>query len=177
MPSFKEHQLSKSGVGYGCLFCKTGSEVEVAKELQSFDEIEALAPERKYRRRINGEMDIRSEILFPGYVFIKAPTNFDVGKLLRYSNTYRLLTTDKEWLLTGNDAGFVQWLFEQGTELGFSQAYFEGEKIRIVSGPLKDYEEAIIRVNKRFQNALVILSFNKLQIRVCLGYELVDGNT
>lgn len=171
MPNFVESTKNKAYIAYGCIFCKTGSEKTVARALNTNVDVQAIAPERKYRRRVNGKMKEQTEILFPGYVFFRAPIDFDSIKLLRYTDVYKLLTTEKEWMLRNADADFAQWLFKQGEVLEFSNAYFEGDRIRIASGPLKDYEGQITRVNKRFQNAQIVLNFHSLQIKVWLGYE------
>ena len=173
MPKFNEFSQNEMDISYGCLFCKTGSEKELTKTLQSIEGIQAIAPERQYRRRINGTMKILTEILFPGYVFFRVLSGFDALKLLRYADVLKLLTTEKKWQLQNADAEFAQWLFQQGNVLTFSQAYFEGDRIRIIDGPLKNYEGMIMKVNRRFQNAQIVLSFRELQIKVWLGYEKI----
>lgn len=60
--------------------------------------------------------------------------------------------------------------------LGLSQAYKEGDRIRIVSGPLKDMEGKIRRVDKRGMSGQVILSFCRRDIPVWLGFEMIANS-
>lgn len=90
-------------------------------------------------------------------------------------NVIRVLYTDNgRWQLQGEDERFVQWLFQYDGLLGFSRAYQEGDHIRIVSGPLKDMEGRIRRVDKRGLSGQVVLSFQGRDIPVWLGFELID---
>lgn len=56
-------------------------------------------------------------------------------------NVIRVLSVDGGvWQLRDEDERFVQWLFRYNGLLGFSQAYKEGDRIKSISGPLKDME-------------------------------------
>ena len=66
----------------------------------------------------------------------------------------------------------VRWLFSNKGVIGFSSAIIEGDKLRILTGPLMGQEDKIIKVNRRFQNCLVALDFEGKQFKVWLGYEL-----
>jgi hypothetical protein len=72
------------------------------------------------------------------------------------------------WQLQGEDERFVRWLFQYDGLLGFSKAYKEGDRIRIISGPLKDMEGKIRRVDKRGMSGQVILSFYGKDVPVWL---------
>jgi transcription antitermination factor NusG len=89
-----------------------------------------------------------------------------VLKLLRYAND--------GWRLQGADDAFVQTLFSVEGNIDISQARFdEGDRIRILSGFLKDYEGCITRVNRKARTVEVSMNFNDKNLRMCLGYELV----
>ena len=89
-------------------------------------------------------------------------------------NVIRILSTDNGvWQLQGEDKRFAQWLFQYDGLLGFSQAYKEGDQIRIISGPLKDMEGRIKRIDKRGMSGQVVLSFSGREIPVWLGFELI----
>lgn len=76
--------------------------------------------------------------------------------------------------MSGADERFVRWLFRYEGLLSLSQAYREGDRIRIVSGPLKDMEGRIRRIDKRGLSGQVILSFNGRDILIWLEFELVE---
>lgn len=91
-------------------------------------------------------------------------------------NVIRVLSVDGGvWQLRGEDERFVQWLFRYNGLLGFSQAYKEGDRIKIMSGPLKDMEGKIRRVDRRGMSGQVVLSFCGKEIPVWLGFEMVGG--
>lgn len=87
----------------------------------------------------------------------------------------RVLAMDNgRWRLQGDDERFARWVFQHDGLLGFSQAYKENDEIRIISGPLKEMEGKIKRVDKRGMSGQVVLSFHGKEIPVWLGFELVE---
>ena len=76
--------------------------------------------------------------------------------------------------LQGGDRQFARWLFQYDGLLDFSKACREGSRIRIISGPLKDMEGKILRVDKRGRSGQVTLEFNGRTIPIWLGFELID---
>jgi transcription antitermination factor NusG len=53
----------------------------------------------------------------------------------------------------------------------------EGERVRIASGPLKDLEGYIVRIDKRNRSGQVMLMFNNRTVKVWLGYEMIEKET
>ena len=128
---------------------------------------------RQLKYRTCKKVKTREEaILLPSYVFFEAPSSMEPSIEFPKQNVIRVLSLDSGiWQLQGEDERFVKWLF-QGL-LGFSKAYKEGDRIRIISGPLKDMEGRIKRVDKRGMSGQVILTFYGKDIPVWLGFELV----
>lgn len=160
---------------YGCAFCVTGKEQLVADRIQSVcPEVHAVTM-RQLKYRTHKGVKFREEaIVLPSYVFFKAPSYAVPVLQFPRQNLIRVLTLDDgRWQLTGEDERFVQWLFQYDGLLGFSQAYREGDQIRIVSGPLKDMEGRVARVDKRGCSGQVVLSFYGKDIPVWLGFELI----
>ena len=89
-------------------------------------------------------------------------------------NVIRTLSTEGDWRLRGADEQFTRWLFRYDRLLSLSQAYRDGDRIRIISGPLKDMEGRIRRVDKRGMSGQVLLSFNGREIPTRLSFELID---
>lgn len=163
-------------MAYGCLFCITGKEHGVAEQIQTVcPQVRAITM-RQLRYRTNKKVKTREEaLLLPSYVFFQAPSSIEPVVAFPMLNVIRVLYTDNgRWQLQGEDERFVQWLFQYDGLLGFSRAYQEGDHIRIVSGPLKDMEGRIRRVDKRGLSGQVVLSFQGRDIPVWLGFELID---
>ena len=159
---------------YGCLFCRTGYEKKLLSILRVIDGFNPLLPEKIARRRTGGQFVEETVILFPGYIFFQANGGFDIHSLSEYSDVIRVLTNScGEWPLQGADKEFAQWLFQNDGCFGLSQAFYVGDRIRIISGPLKDLEGQIKKVNRRFQSGLVVLRFGARDMNVWLNFSIV----
>lgn len=168
---------SQQRMSYGCLFCITGKEKGVAERIQtSCPDVRATTMRQLKYRTCKKAKTREEEILFPGYVFFEAPSDMKPSIEFPTQNVIRILLLDREiWQLQGEDERFVKWLFQYNGLLGFSQAYKEGDQIRIISGPLKDMEGKIKRVDKRGMSGQVILSFQGRYISVWLGFEMITN--
>lgn len=162
-------------IAYGCLFCMTGKEQSVAERIQtSCPDVQAITM-RKIRYRTCKKVKRTEEaIVLPSYVFFRAPSYSEPALDFPKENVIRILTTDDNWRLNGTDEQFIRWLFRYDGLLGLSKAYREGDRIRIASGPMKDMEGKIRRVDKRGLSGQVFLSFNGREIPVWLGFELIE---
>ena len=172
-----EVSADQDDVAYGCVFCLTGKEQLLANRIEEACPGVCARTMRQVKYRTCKKVKTREEsIAFPGYVFFRAPAETDIMAQFPRDNVIRLLMPEaKRWQLAGEDERFVEWLFQYDGLLGISQAYKEGDKIKIVSGPLKDMEGKIKRVDKRGCSGQVILSFYGKEIPVWLGFELIHA--
>ncbi len=162
---------------YGCLFCRSGREDHILADIQRFHpQTEAIVPKRKRIRRMGGVGFEEEAVLFPGYIFFRVEDDGAKPRyLLRVKDSYRVLeNADGDWRLHGPDLAMAKMLFEEGGVVGFSKAYYVGDRIRIQEGMLKAYEGAIERVNKRARTAQVRIDLQGKIMRVWLGFELID---
>lgn len=160
---------------YGCLFCKTGTEEKLIKEVPVELGCRLLVAKKKTRRREGKQFFIVEERLFPGYVFFKAPKDFSTALLSKHSQVLRVLKNqDDNWYLFDTDRQFAELLFESNGIIGLSKAYFEGQRIRIVDGPMKNYEGKITKVNKRFQCGQIEIQLDNRAFKIWLSFEKVQ---
>lgn len=161
-------------MAYGCLFCKTGREERVAEQIRSVcPEVQTTTMRQLKYRTHNGEKCLEESLLLPSYVFFRGPAGLEPAAFPK-QHLIRVLSVDgKDWQLQGDDLLFVQWLFRQRGLLGVSQACQEGDRVRILSGPLKDLEGSVRRVDRRGRSGQVVLSFRGREISVWLGFEWV----
>ena len=162
---------------FGCLFCITGTEQSIVDQIQtSCPDVRATAMRQLKYRTCKKVKTQEEAILLPSYVFFEAPSTMEPSVEFPRQNIIRILSTDDGmWQLQGEDERFVKWLFQYDGLLGFSQAYKENDRIRIISGPLKDMEGKIKRVDKRGKSGQVVLSFYGKEISVWLGFELIES--
>lgn len=161
-------------MAYGCIFCTTGKEQVLAEMMNRYaPSVKAIVARQEKHHSDHGKKSKVEQVMMPSYVFFRAPG----GEMpfIPRENLIRLLTLDDgTWELAGDDERFVEWLFKYDGLLSFSKAYKEGDRIRIVSGPLKDMEGQIRRVDKRGRSGQVALEFHGKVHMVWLGFDLVD---
>ena len=162
---------------FGCLFCITGKEQSIVDQIQtSCPDVRATAMRQLKYRTCKKVKTQEEAILLPSYVFFEAPSTMEPSVEFPRQNIIRILSTDDGmWQLQGEDERFVKWLFQYDGLLSFSQAYKENDRIRIISGPLKDMEGKIKQVDKRGKSGQVVLSFYGKEISVWLGFELIES--
>lgn len=173
----QEETAMERALAFGCLFCVTGKEQALATLINRTQSIvKAFVARQEQFHSQQGVKTKVEKVLLPGYVFFQAPEDEDVEALIPRDHLIRMLTTDDGvWQLYGEDERFVQWLWQYGGTLGFSKAMKEGTKIKIISGPLKDLEGKIRKVDKRGRSGQVALEFHGKVTLVWLCFDLVDA--
>lgn len=162
---------------YGCVFCQTGREEEVAKRIQRVcPDVYATAVLQEKHKSVNGKKTRITAVMLPGYVFFDAPNDPTIVLGFPRADVIRILRgNERDWQLTGEDHSFARRVFFYQGCLGFSKAYREGERIRIVSGPLKDMEGMISRIDRRGRSGQVTMRFDGREIKMWLGFEIIDA--
>lgn len=162
---------------YGCISCRSGCEDRLKLEMKDkYQGMDVIFPKKKRIRRIGGAAFEEETGLFPGYIFFSTrEETLNLREILQKDYVYRLLTDpDGEWPLKDSDRAFAEMLFAEDGLIGFSRAFYESDKIRIVDGFLKNYEGNIIRVNKRARTAEVAVQLRGKNITMWLGFELLQ---
>lgn len=171
-----ENTVSGAPIRYGCLFCRVGAEESVVQTVtERLENVDAIRLTKVRRRYTAGQVREETVSLLPGYVFVRAPEDYPLFFRAKVPNVHRVLTdTEGRWQMQGADEEFVRRTFEAQGVIGLSQAWFEGDRIRVSSGFLQGYDGNILRVNKRRGTAQVRLMLDQKEILVWLGYELIQ---
>lgn len=177
MQSFMDDEAREDGDAYGCIFCLTGAEDAVAGQLRLLAEVsEAFVVKKVQHKSEDGVKSHTERVMLPGYVFFRADESADGYRILRsIDSAIRLLTYGSHWALRGDDLTFAKWVFGHDGTLGLSKAYMAGDRVVIESGPLKELEGVIQKVDRHNRNGLVRIEFAGRQINVWLAFELVTG--
>lgn len=94
--------------------------------------------------------------LLPGYIFACSTTQLDIRRVCDLPHIQKVLRyPDGSAALYGRDRVFASWLMEHNGIVGVSSAIMEGDRVKVISGPLKDLEGMIVKVDKRKQIAKV----------------------
>jgi transcriptional antiterminator NusG len=176
MFTYEDRELTPTQKAYGCVFCITGKEEVVASNIQKdCPGVNATAVRQVKRKTVNGSTSLVTQIVFPGYVFLKSePGNEYVFRIPKDGALKLLTTSDRTWQLYGADERFAMWVFSLNGLISLSKAYQEGDRVKVISGPLKDLEGYILRVDRRNQSGQVALMFNNRLVKTWLGFELVE---
>lgn len=161
---------------YGCLFCVTGKEEAVAQRVKETDaSVRAIVARREKYLSVQGVKSKTVEVFLPSYVFLEVPKDMNTLEWIPRKHVIRILNYgDGAWQLCGSDLEFAKWLFHYDGYLAFSKAYQVGNAVHIFSGPLKDMEGQIQKVDRRGKSARVVLQFFNMAVSAWLGYDLIE---
>lgn len=135
-------------------------------------ELEAFVPLLEYYRRKENRIDVKP--LFNSYIFVK--TNLDqlaFNDLLNHLEDRnglirQLWFKDETSALTNNEIKMFENILDGSHIVRMSQAFLLDGKAKIIDGPLKYYENNIIKVDKSNKLAYLNLSFMNRRIKAGL---------
>lgn len=153
----------------------TGEELNVQKRLAlTAPHIRTLIPRRTLKERHQGMIKEVSRLLFPGYVFAYT--------LLDDESYYKMIDPDGVIEILGRPnpapvpikemAHVLKWC-EDGELIGLSKVE-DGDRVTVVSGPLKSMEGQIVRVDRRKGRARVRLTLFGEPKEIDFGIEMIE---
>lgn len=140
-----------------------------------------LVPQYEVKKKFQGEWKMRTEILFPGYVFVETRDVKDLAHRLRkVPMLTKLLATQ----LDDGDACFIPLSQREmdlilsfvtpGTQVvEMSEGVLEGDTITIVRGPLRDKMGLVTRVDRHKKLAYLELDAFGRVLRVKVGLDVI----
>lgn len=160
-----------------CLHCLTGHEHQVAEQLTRLG-YESLVPLSNRVIVSDGRKKTQQRKLFPGYVFFRSDslTADEIRFVTNSDHVIRLLRYDTgNYALTEQDAQLIAWLWQHDGVFEVSEAYKEGSRIRIKSGPLKDLEARIVKVNLKRSSVAIQLGESSLLGKIWCSIEMIEN--
>lgn len=171
--------LEADTVGWYAIFVEARQEEkfqEFVNKVYPDENIETLVPKRKLLERRQGKYYERILKLFPGYVLI----NTDMDEVDMY---YKLNASPSVISVLKNDGypvtvpdeemEIILALTRYGEVIDFSNIYKEGDRIKVVSGPLMGLEGIVKKYDHRKMRAKVVLDFLDKQRKVDLGAQMI----
>lgn len=134
-------------------------QVHTLRELEVRDDLKALGyqaavPREMTIERHGGVWRERERLFFPGYVFIELRmTDTDYHRIHGVDHVLRILGQPTP--LDADEALYIEMLSITDAPLNPSRGVLDGDRLRIVSGPLIGKEGWIIRLDKRQRRARV----------------------
>lgn len=156
------------------IYTFTGSEKKVEKLISNIfpnEEVKPLVPLRRLREQKKGVETIKTRTLFPGYVFINAHMSNELYRnMVQIPSIVRLLKADSEPVhVPDEEMRPILELTADSKVIGFSKGIKVGTKVKIIDGPLKDFEGRIITIDARKGRAKVCLDLLGRGKKVDLG--------
>jgi transcriptional antiterminator NusG len=138
-----------------------------------------LWPRRSLRIRRGGLWRESVSPIFPSYVFLQsAAVDPDLYAGLKRTPGFVRFLPSNETIgpLEHKDQALLSHFLSFGEVVEKSAAYFdENRRIRVISGPLKNLEGMIVRVDRRKGRARVRLELYEDSFEVDFGFEALDS--
>jgi len=156
------------------LFTRTGDEAKLKELIEHFfppGVVKPLIPRRKLMEKRRGKRTEVIRTLFPGYVFINTVmTEETYRRLKQMPGSAKVLMSDMEPAeVPMQEMKPILCLTGASEIIGYSRGIKVGARVRIIDGPLKDFEGRIIDVDTRKGRARVSLDILNHTKKVDLG--------
>ena len=170
---------------YYVIQVRTGKEEKtieaIKKQLGDKKGFDVFTPSKKVLKKFHGEFKEVEERCFPGYVFVETENPFELFKDLYWTPEYtRLLGregyTENFLPLSKDEERMINILYnaESGrkTEISDIQVV-EGQKIRVVTGPLMGIESTIKKVNLHKRIVTITFEMCGRQVEANVGINII----
>ena len=159
-----------------CLFCRSGSERQLAREIAlRFPRIRAIAAMQEKHKYIDGHCEIDRRSFLPGYLFLYTNEAIDVLAIHRMDKSYKILGDGREITeLQGKDRVFAEWIWKNNGEIGISRIRTTKTGFEVFSGPLQHFLKEIVKLDKHTKNALVRMDLLEEAKEIWLAFDFED---
>lgn len=148
----------------------------IAREMGE-DAQDVFTPLCEVPKLFHGSWRTVRALLFPGYVFVQARDPEPISRALRaVPGLTRLLGAPGESVraLTGEEAAWLDAVIDSGTHtMGMSEAVQEGDRVVVVTGPLRGRESQIVKVDRHKRVAWIEVQMLGRRTQVKVGLEVV----
>lgn len=152
---------------------KKNCEMQISKDILK----ECFIPKHKKLKKIRGKWTEVEEILFKGYIFLISDHPNELYLELKNipDLTKMLGKHDNEiFPLYDEEVDFLKSFSNDYHIVEFSTGFIENDKIIITSGPLKDKEGIIRKINRHKRTALIEVDLFGKKTQAKVGLEIVS---
>ncbi len=159
-----------------CLYCATGQEEKTAGLVNRLlDDVIAFPVLQEKHKSVNGSRSNVWDVLLPGYIFLYSLLPLPYRQVLDIDSAYRTLAyQDGEIRLAGADREFAALVYKYAGKIRASRAFLIDSRVRIVDGPLKDFEGRITKINKHNRNGCVEITIGGMTRNIWLAFDYVN---
>ena len=164
------------------IWTSTGSERKLCAWINDFISEtlydDCFVPLVEQNRKVKGEWKTAKKPLFPGYLFVKT----DEDRIDRFSQKLKrselfavILSTDGDFTPVSKEETYlIDNAYGNDGKLGSSIGMIDGDKIKILSGPLIGLEGAIRHINRHKRTATIELIMFGRTSWINIGLEIIS---
>ena len=166
------------------LFVMSGIENHVVNYLQKRVQLlnnevphEVFCPTRQLVHLNQGVQTIVKRTLFPGYIFLRTENITCFKEIAQCCTGFLTILRDSDLLfetVRQDEIDAIRVLLNEQNEIEFSSGCVENDRVRIVSGPLRNYCGQILKINKRECKAKIQLNFSGKEIFTFVGLNALE---
>ena len=164
------------------IWTSTGSESKLCSWIKDYISNnlyeKCFVPFVEQNRKVKGEWKTSKKPLFPGYLFVKTDeVRIECfSQKLKHSELFAvILSTDGDFTPVSDEETYlIDNAYSNDGTLGSSIGMIEGDKIKILSGPLIGLEGAIRHINRHKRTATIELNMFGRTSRINIGLEIIS---
>lgn len=137
---------------------------------------ECFVPQYEAMKRFQGQWQKRTEILFPGYLFLVTDYADRLAQELRAVPAFtRLLSNNGKFIpLNADEVAWISAFTERGSRIiGMSEGVIEGAKVIVFRGPLMNHGGLIRKIDRHKRIAYLDVEMFGRTMTVKVGMEIV----
>ncbi len=151
----------------------------IKKQIPSHYIEECFVPKRERMKKFHGSWNKVEEILFRGYVFASSEKPEELYQELRgIPRLTKVIGREKGYFysLTMEEEMLIRGIGDQNHKTGLSRVQIEdGEKIRVIQGPLGGYIGDVVKVNLHKREVVIKVKFMGKPVNLFMGIEMVES--
>ena len=156
-----------------------GKEEYVKKFLsENFTGVIPFLPKRILLERRRGKMERIVKPLFPGYLFFTGHFTHENLTLLHKATFFKKILYNESCEFARIPHREMEFLFSLTGGSDFvdisDAAFDENDRIRVISGPLKEMEFSITKVDRRRQRVTAVIEFFNEFREITLSYDVIE---
>ena len=160
------------------IYTLAGNEQKIARECRSkilLTGEDVYVPLYNREKKKQGEIRVVQSALFPGYIFFETD---DIESLKRRVKTIKdapklVGQGDEIYPLYEDEARLIYKLCGKAHILDISKGVMEGQRVRVIQGPLLGMDALIVSVNRHKRTAVIEIEVLRRKIRVTVGLETI----
>ncbi len=150
----------------------------IKKRVPSYYIEDCFIPKRERMKKFHGCWNKVEEILFHGYVFVVSQQPEGLYReLQQVPRLTKILGREKDYFIALNEEEkqLVQGIGDKEHRTPLSKiAVTEGNMVRVIDGPLKDYVGNVVKINLHKREVAVKVTFMGRELELFMGVEMAE---